>query len=136
MNYKDLLRQAKANMAAKNCITRVMPTQSIQVLHFQTCKFTEENYRIFREKGTAKTIYALDFVIKFKPENMHDHGNYAFIMFQGEKVFEAEKKHLFDFGFNKVKKDFVEAYNEIKAYQAAKKENVLRSVLGVSKNNG
>lgn len=131
MNYKDLLKLAKRNMTAKNCITRIMPTQSIQVLHFQTCKLTEENYRIFKEKGTAKTIYALDFVLKFKPENMHDHGNYAFIMFQGEKVFEAEKKHLLDFGFNSVKNDFLEAYNEIKEYQAAKKAKILENTLGL-----
>lgn len=130
MNYNDLLNTAKRNLTEKNCITRIMPTQSVQVLHFQTCKFTEEEYKMYKEQGNAKTIYALDFVIKFKPENMHDHGNCVFVMFQGEKVFEMDKRHIFDREFAKVQRDFVEAYKEIKEYQAAKKSKVLEGLLG------
>lgn len=130
MTYNLLLRQAVHNLQSKYCVARTVPTQSVQALHFQTCKMTEKQFNEYQAKGTAKTVYALDYIIKFKPENIHDNGHYLAIMFQGEKVYERKRKHWLDFGFYLARRDFLRAYREIKEYHANKKRAALSRLLG------
>lgn len=129
MNYKDYLALAIVNLGKDCTVTRIAPTQSIQAKHFQTCKFTEVQYKKYEKNGTANTIYGLDFLVKYKPENMHDNGHYICIMFRGEKVFELKRKHIFDFKFYKVRKHFELVFDTIKRYHSDKQEKVLKEIL-------
>lgn len=125
MNYQELLDCALKNLGALNCVTRIAPTQSIQAKHFQTFMMTPSQYKAFKSTGHSNTIYALDFLVKYKPENMHDNGHYICIMYQGEKIFEKKRKHLLDFGFYKVLKDFEKTYNLINDYHVEEKREQL-----------
>ena len=129
MTYIDYLEIAEKNLEADCAVTRVMPTQSIQAKHFQTCKFTEVQYKKYEKSGTANTIYGLDFLVKYKPENMHDNGHYICIMFRGEKVFELKRKHIFDFKFYRVRKQFEMVFDTIKRYHSDKAEALLKEIL-------
>lgn len=129
MNYKELLDVALNNLYQSNCVTRTVPTQSVQALHFQTFKMTDAQYKEYKATGHSKTVYALDFIVKYKPENMHDNGNYLCIMFQGEKVFEKKRKGLLDMGFKRTLKDFEATYKLINEYHAHEKRELLSSVL-------
>ena len=129
MNYKDYLAIALKNLTEKNCVTRISPTQSVQAKHFQTCKMTPTQYKRFKKEGTSNTEYALDFIMKYKPESMHDNGHYICIMFRGERIFELKRKHFFDREFNKVRKDFELVFDTIKRYHAGKAEEQLKEIL-------
>lgn len=129
MNYKELLDLATKNLYEKDCITRIAPTQSIQALHFQTCKLTDAQMRAFKKTGHSETIYAIDFIVKYKPENIHDTRHYVCIMFQGEKIFEKQRKGLLDVGFKRVLNDFETTYNLIKEYKAYEKREILADLL-------
>lgn len=128
--YKELLNLAIANLKEKNCIVRVMPTQSRQILHFQTFKATPEEYEEFKKTGHCKTIYALDFIIKYRAENMHDTANCCWILFQGEKIYER-KKGFFDFEFFKIRKDFENTFNAITDFIRNKKIKQFQAVSGI-----
>lgn len=130
MNYKDLLDMALHNLQEKNCVTRCAPTQSVQALHFQTFKMNDYQYKEYKKTGHSKTVYALDFIIKYKPENIHDNGHYLCIMFQGEKIFEKKRKGLLDFGFKRVLKDFEATYNQINQFHAQEKRELLEVIIG------
>lgn len=128
--YKKLLDTALNNLYQPHCVTRIQPTQSVQALHFQTFKMTDAQYKEYKATGHSKTVYALDFIVKYKPENMHDNGHYLCIMFQGEKVFEKKRKGLLDVGFKRVLKDFETTYKLINEYHAHKKRELLASIIG------
>lgn len=129
MNYKELLDLATKNLYDPNCVTRAVPTQSVQALHFQTFKMTPNQYKAFKSTGHSNTVYALDFIVKYKPENIHDTHNYVCIMFQGEKIFEKQRKSVLDVGFYKVLKDFETTYKLIQEYHAYEKRELLTSLI-------
>ena len=125
IEYKELLDLATKNLTEKNCVTRIAPTQSIQALHFQTFRMTDAQYREFKKTGHSKTVYAIDFIVKYKPENIHDTHNYVCIMFQGEKIFEKQRKGLLDVVFKRVLKDFETTYKTIQDFKANEKVELL-----------
>lgn len=129
MNYKTLLDLCLKNLYEKDCVTRCVPTQSVQALHFQTFKMTPSQYKEYKAKGHSNTIYAIDFIVKYKPENIHDNGHYLCIMYQGEKIFEKKRKGL-GVGFRGVLKDFEATYNLIQEYHAHEKRELLQSIIG------
>lgn len=129
MTHKELLDLALTNLTEKNCVTRIAPTQSIQALHFQTFKMTDAQYREFKKTGHSKTVYAIDFIVKYKPENIHDTHDYVCVMFQGEKIFEKQRKGLLDCCFKKILKDFETTYNAIQEYKANEKRELLATLL-------
>lgn len=130
MNHRDLLDIALKNLYEKNCVTRIAPTQSVQALHFQTFKMTGAQYSEFKKTGHSKTLYAIDFIVKYKPENIHDTHDYVCIMFQGEKIFEKQRKGLFDGSFKRILKDFETTYKLINDFHANEKRVLLASILG------
>lgn len=125
MNYKELLDCALKNLMEPNCVSRIAPTQSIQAKHFQTFKMTPNQYKTFKSSGHSNTVYALDFLVKYKPENIHDNGHYICVMYQGEKIFEKKRKGFWDFGFRKVLKDFERTYDLINDFHAEQKREQL-----------
>ena len=130
MNYKTLLDLAVKNLKNPYCVSRVQPTQSVQALHFQTFKMSEAQYKVYKATGHSQTVYAIDFIIKYKPENMHDNGHYLCIMFQGEKVFEKKRRGVWDVGFKRVLKDFETTYRQINEHHAGAKRELLARLIG------
>ena len=130
MNYKELLNLAIKNLETPYCVSRVQPTQSVQALHFQTFKMNESQYQTYKKTGHSQTVYALDFIVKYKPENIHDNGHYLCIMFQGEKVFEKKRKGLLDRSFYRVLRDFETTHKTIQAFHADKKRKILQNLIG------
>lgn len=120
---------AVKNLRAPNSVSRVCPTQSVQALHFQTCRMDREAFREFKQKGSARTLYALDFIVKFRPENMHDNGHYLCIMFQGERIYERKRRHVLDIGFYRMRRVFLRAYQKIQAHAAQEKTHRLEGIL-------
>lgn len=129
MKYRELLDLATKNLYEPNCVTRIAPTQSIQALHFQTFKMTEAQYKEFKKTGHAKTIYAIDFIVKYKPENIHDTRHCLCIMFQGEKIFEKQRHSVLDIGYKRVLADFEATYRLIQEYKAYEKRELLADLL-------
>ena len=130
MTYKQLLDVALNNLYQPQCVTRCVPTQSVQALHFQTFKMTDAQYKEYKATGHSQTVYALDFIVKYKPENMHDNGHYLCIMFQGEKIFEKKRKGLLDVAFRHVLKDFEATYKRVSEFHAHEKRELLSSIIG------
>jgi hypothetical protein len=128
--YKNLLDIAVENLSKTNAITRVVPQQNRQVKHYQTFLMTNGQMAEFKEKKESKTIYAIDFVIKYSPDDIHDTGHYIFIMFQGEKIFERKRKTIFDFGFYKILRDFEAAHRAISKHYADEKRALLFEKIG------
>jgi hypothetical protein len=86
---------------------------------------TPNQYKAFKSSGHSNTIYALDFLVKYKPENIHDTRHYVCIMYQGEKIFEMKRKSIFDRKFAKVLKDFEHTYELINDFHAEEKRELL-----------
>lgn len=131
MNIDKYVGIAIDNLTAQNCITRIAPTQSRQVLHLQTFKISPDGIPVKSEQAEYKTVYALDFVLKDKPENMHDTGHSLFVLFRGEKIWQYKRRFwLFDLKFYFYRAKFLKLYNLVADFYSEKAQQLLFEKLG------